>query len=356
MSLAVNTALMYLHSAGVFSIEPFRVPMAGKVTHCLPDKTSILTTEELVREGVVNFADPWSKGKVRDASVGSSLILSACQALVPDCLTLARDLIEVAALKGIGWQYDPNENTARFGAWAELLERATTCKEDAEKLGAQKDVAPTAAEAKRFEARHEENLKIAAAGEAAAAKDRSRGEAIPVSSVHKLHRFHFASRLQRLNVIADIEAKEGTEEAAPRGKYALVKGSPEALGALLGEGSAPPWYETAYLELAEQGCRVLGLALRQLDADAHAFKLSREEAERDLRFVGFIALECEIRADSALVIDALKTAGHTVAMGTGDAPLTILHVVNNSCFADPANPSLQLRCRGDESPCLDRDH
>ena len=32
MSLAVKAALMSLHSAGVFSTEPFRVPMAGKVT------------------------------------------------------------------------------------------------------------------------------------------------------------------------------------------------------------------------------------------------------------------------------------------------------------------------------------
>jgi len=213
------------------------------------------------------------------------------------------------------------------------------------------DAAPTATEAKRLEARHEEKLKIAAAAEAAAAEERSRAEAIPVSSVHILHRFHFASRLQRMSVIVDVEAKEGTEEAAPRGKYALVKGSPEALGALFAEGSAPPWYETAYLELAEQGCRVLALALRQLDADADASKLSREEVERDLRFVGFIAFECQIRADSALVIDALKTAGHAVAMVTGDAPLTALHVAKNSCFADPAKPCLLLRCRGDEIPC-----
>ena len=34
MSLAVKTALMSLHSAGVFSTEPFGVLMAGKVTHC----------------------------------------------------------------------------------------------------------------------------------------------------------------------------------------------------------------------------------------------------------------------------------------------------------------------------------
>ena len=60
MSLAVNTALMSLHSAGVFSTEPFRV---GKVTHCLFDTTGTLTTEELVPAGVVNLGDSWSGGQ-----------------------------------------------------------------------------------------------------------------------------------------------------------------------------------------------------------------------------------------------------------------------------------------------------
>ena len=99
MSLAVKTALMSLHYAGVFSSEPFRVLMAGKVTYCLFDKTGTLTTEELVPAGVMNLADSWSKGKVRDASVESCLVLSACQALVPDGLTLTGDPIEVAALR-----------------------------------------------------------------------------------------------------------------------------------------------------------------------------------------------------------------------------------------------------------------
>ena len=72
--------------------------------------------------------------------------------------------------------------------------------------------------------------------------------------------------------------------------------------------------------------------------------------QRSLRFVGFFAFEWQIRADSALVIDALKTSGHAVAVGTEDAPLTALHVASNSCFADLA-PSELLRCRGDESPC-----
>ena len=227
----------------------------------------------------------------------------------------------------------------------ELPEKATACKEETEKFVAQKDAALTAAEAKRLKERLEEKLKIAAGAEAATAEKRSRTEAIPVSSVQILHWFHFALRLQRMSLIVDVEAKEGTGEAALRGKYALLKGSPEVVGALFAEHSALSWYETAFLELAEQGCRDFALALRQLDAVADDCKLSREEVERDLRVVGFFAFECQVRAGSALVIDALK-AGHTVAMSPGDAPLTTLHVANNSCFADPARPSVLLRCRG----------
>ena len=345
MSLTVKSALMSLRSAGVISTQPFRVLMTCKVTHYLSGKTGTLTIEELVPPGVVNLADSWSKSKVRDVSLENTLVLSACVALVSDGLTLTGDSIEVAAV-----QFDPNENTACPGAWEELPEKVTTWKEEAEKFAAQKDAAPTAAEAKRLEGHHEEKLKNRSYKEAATAEKRSRAEADPNSSIQILHRFHLASRLQRMRVIVDAKAKEGTEEAAPRGKYALVKGSPEAVGALFAEGSALPWYERAYLELAEHGCRVFALALRQLVTDANAFKLSREEVEKDLRFVGFCAFECQIRADSALVIDALKTAGHAVAMGTRDAPLTALHVANNSCFADPARPCMLLRCRGEESP------
>ena len=54
MAMAVNTALMALMKAGIFCTEPYRVPFAGKITHCLFDKTGTITTDQLVPVGIVN--------------------------------------------------------------------------------------------------------------------------------------------------------------------------------------------------------------------------------------------------------------------------------------------------------------
>jgi magnesium-transporting ATPase (P-type) len=53
MAMAVNTALLALNKADIFCTEPFRVPVAGKVSHCLFDKTGTITTDQLVPIGVV---------------------------------------------------------------------------------------------------------------------------------------------------------------------------------------------------------------------------------------------------------------------------------------------------------------
>lgn len=70
-------------------------------------------------------------------------------------------------------------------------------------------------------------------------------------SIEILHRNHFKSKLQRMSVIARVNA--GTGKTKP---WALVKGSPEAIAALLKDGEKPSWYNESYLAMARDGLRV----------------------------------------------------------------------------------------------------
>jgi cation-transporting ATPase 13A1 len=48
MAMAVNMALMALMKCSIYCTEPFRVPLSGKVSHCLFDKTGTLTTDQVL--------------------------------------------------------------------------------------------------------------------------------------------------------------------------------------------------------------------------------------------------------------------------------------------------------------------
>ena len=109
MAMAVNMALMTLNKVGIFCTEPYRVPLAGKVSHCLFDKTGTLTTDQLVPVGIINHntlsdATPTitatstidsinvtstdecmilpELGPVLSATAETALILAACHSLV----------------------------------------------------------------------------------------------------------------------------------------------------------------------------------------------------------------------------------------------------------------------------------
>ena len=85
--------------------------------------------------------------------------------------------------------------------------------------------------------------------------------------------------------------------------------------------------------MARKGLRVLALAYKKLDLTEMNCQsdeipsISRERAESNLRFCGFISFSnVKFSADSLLVIKSLVESDHTVTMLTGDSPLTSIHV------------------------------
>jgi len=293
-AVAVNAAVFTLFRAAVFCTEPFRVPFAGKVTHALFDKTGTLTTDKLVCVGT------WSEGAAPDSPPAPlnrtpkpcAYVLAACHSLVQVGGRVLGDPVETAGLSALGWRYDPEKQLATPG------EQAAVCKGTG-------------------------------------------------TYARVLHRYHFSSKLQRMAVLAAISEAGGN--ARP---YALVKGSPEAVSKLLAT-VPPPGFEAAYRSLAEQGMRVLALAWRPLNeteeqqarqAAAGAKPPPREEIERGLELVGLVAFSCLVRRDSAEVVKELRASSHAVAMATGDAALTALHVARDvGITAGVAEKELILR-------------
>jgi len=302
MALAVNTALMALMKSGIMAIEPYRVPFAGRLKHCLFDKTGTLTTDRLVPAGVVGVdaqpddAAPRELAEVADAPAAAAVVLAACHALVAeggdDGAKLVGDEIELKAVSALGWTYDAATATA------------------------------TPPEKKRDSGKKIEGGRKRAP------------DPFKPKTVRILRRFHFSSALQRMAVVAEVKGADGA--ATP---VSLVKGSPEAVGALL--KTPPAWFEPTYVKLAERGLRVLALAYKVL-GDASSVEV-RGDAESKLELAGLVAFECKTRADSCVVVTALRQSAHRVCMVTGDAPLTALHVARETAIVDAdAPPALLL--------------
>jgi manganese-transporting P-type ATPase len=298
LSLAVNTSLIALAKSLIFCTEPFRIPFAGKVDVCCFDKTGTITTDSIHAAGVAlpPDAEPISlvgphevsttlveKQKIVDigtdesASVGefpmipvarassdAALVLASCHSLVHVDNNLIGDPLELAALEAVEWAY------GRSGT-----------------------AVP------------------------------KRGGAIVLSS-HIVHRFRFASALQRMSVIVEVSGTAAAESAR-----VLCKGSPEVISKLCCPDGLPPGYDETASGLSRRGLRVLALAFKVLKSgmtSSQLQKISREDAERDLIFAGFVCFECPLRQDSRKVVRMLKRSSHDVMMITGDATLTAAHV------------------------------
>jgi cation-transporting ATPase 13A1 len=289
MALAVNNSLMTLMKMGIFCTEPFRVPMAGKLDACLFDKTGTLTTDELVAVGV---CEPHSlQKKVGTDEVlltpmfklngEAALVLAACHSLVYIDDETTGDPLESASIKSMRWTLSPTSG----------------------------NVVPAAATEKKVGGNA---IEVKGCGS--------------ITELEILTRHHFSSKLQRMSCVVRASSQKA---------FAVAKGSPEAIGNML--TNKPLGYDEKAKHLAKEGYRVIALACKTLNSnsDIEASKDSRAICEKELTFAGFIAFTCRVRKDTANVLKRLKDGGMSVAMVTGDAILTAIHVAKEVGICEP---------------------
>lgn len=312
MAFAVNTALMSLLKTGIYCTEPFRVPYAGRVSHCFFDKTGTLTSDQMVAVGIVNAGGGDKAPKVaavKDANTMACVVLAGCHSLIEVESKLLGDPIEVAALRSIAWSYQPSSSTASPSNWR--AKEITIARQKEYMAGLKDDIESDKKEKEEVSKKIQDLEKSLKTDRVEAGK----------LTVAIKHRFHFSSDLQRMSTICKVTC---ATDKCQSGVYGLVKGSPEAIAKLLQE--KPSWYDSAYKSMAEQGQRILALAYTRIVDTSDLGNKPREEVENHLTFAGFIAFKCETRKDSMLVIRSLQDSSHACVMLTGDAPLTALSV------------------------------
>ncbi|KRX49114.1 putative cation-transporting ATPase 13A1 [Trichinella murrelli] len=278
LSLAVNHSLISLQKLGIFCIEPFRIPLAGKIDVCCFDKTGTLTTDNLIVKGLTGLNGSKALNSIQNAPLESIRVLVSCHSLMQLDAELIGDPLEKACLHAAGW---------------------TLTKQDT--------VIPC------------------------------KGKEIPV---HISHRFHFSSSLQRMSVIASyipVGSSDAQYFFAVKGSPEILKPMfrepPENYDEI---------YKQMTLEGARVlalGYRLIGHRSHQ-EVRLFFFSLfeflflvilqvrsyTRDFVEKELDFAGFVIVSCPLKPDSKEVIREIIDSDHRVTMITGDNPLTACHV------------------------------
>ncbi|KAL4985673.1 hypothetical protein BDW68DRAFT_164681 [Aspergillus falconensis] len=135
-----------------------------------------------------------------------------------------------------------------------------------------------------------------------------------------LRSFEFVSQLRRASVIV--------RQFGDNGATVFVKGAPESVKDICLPESLPSDFEEILSQYTHNGYRVIACAARyeRRLSWMKIQKMTRTDAESNLKFIGFIIFENKLKPKSAETISELKQANIRNIMCTGDNILTAISV------------------------------
>lgn len=138
------------------------------------------------------------------------------------------------------------------------------------------------------------------------------------SKLRILKRFPFSSALKRSSSVVKTPNNE---------LFVGVKGAPETIESML--VNVPENYRSTFTSYTKQGMRVLAFAYKTLKSNVNVHDYSRDKAEADLHFAGFVIYMSPLKDDAVAAVKMLNESSHRSIMITGDNPLTAVKVAHD---------------------------
>ncbi|KAM3163822.1 Cation-transporting ATPase [Lachancea thermotolerans] len=319
LSIGASFAMARLKSKSIFCIAPTRVNVSGKIDVMCFDKTGTLTEDGLdvlgvhvaeprghqnhrFGELVNNISGLFSKFSLNDCSSpldfkSRNLLacLLTCHSLRVVDGELLGDPLDFKMFQFTKWSYEEDFQDFKFHSLNEERNDKSTLPENA-------GIAPAVV--------HPNSESM----------DNKFTENNPHNLLGVVRSFEFISQLRRMSVIVK-----------PYGEnvfWSFTKGAPEVISEICNKATLPADYEELLQHYTHSGYRVIACAGKTLPKRTwrYAQKISREELESNLEFLGFIVFENKLKASTTPTLTSLRDAGIRTVMCTGDNVLTAISV------------------------------
>lgn len=343
LTIGTNFALSRLKKKGIFCISPTRVNVCGKVDTMCFDKTGTLTEDGLDILGV-HVSLPSSHNSFQFSDLKRSIDKLFPKFSLNDCNSpcdfRARSFL-VAMLTCHSLRLVDDEllgdpldfKMFQFGGWS--------YEEDLQKHEFHS----------MYDQRHEgdifpENSTIIPAVVHPNGNDPKNRftDNDPHNFLGIVRSFEFLSELRRMSVIV--------KPSSDNVYWSFTKGAPEVISEICNKSTLPKDYESLLHHYTHAGYRVIACAGKTLPKRTWLYsqKVTREEIESNLEFLGFIIFENKLKATTAATLGVLHDANIRTIMCTGDNILTAISVGKESGLVDCEKvyvPNLVDNPRGD---------